>query len=45
MPPFLDSLTVQHVGEGRLKLLDHDEEYVMTFPNAVVKSVLRYLSN
>ena len=41
VPPFLDSLQVDHVGEGRLKLLDHNEEYVMTFPSAYVKSVLR----
>nr|XP_018903713.1 PREDICTED: oxysterol-binding protein-related protein 9 [Bemisia tabaci] len=34
------SIGVHNVGEGRLKLLDHNEEYICTFPNGYGRSIL-----
>ena len=30
----------RQVGHGNIKLLDHDEEYVATFPSAYARSIL-----
>lgn len=38
-PPFLESMTVDHVGGGTIRLVDHKEEYTMSFPGASVRSI------
>eukprot|EP00794_Sanderia_malayensis_P016873 gene16873-18578_t len=36
------SIGVVNVGEGVISLHDHDEEYLITFPNAYCRSILTY---
>ena len=41
MPPFLESIFVNNLGQSRINLLEHGEEYLMMLPSAAVESVLR----
>ena len=37
---YLFQVAVHNVGRGTVALLDHDEEYVATFPSAFARSIL-----
>lgn len=37
------SIGVHHIGQGCISLLDYDEEYIITFPNAYGRYFVRYL--
>lgn len=37
---FIWQVAVHNVGKGTVKLLDHDEEYVATFPSGFCRSIL-----
>ena len=38
--PVISQIAVHNVGQGKLTLMDHNEEYICTFPSAYGRSIL-----